>query len=51
LVNPAFFQGVGELQRRVEEELELLDVRACLVGSVTPGCWAVGKLEVWRPPA
>uniref|UniRef100_A0A8C0WS46 Coiled-coil domain-containing protein 180 n=2 Tax=Castor canadensis TaxID=51338 RepID=A0A8C0WS46_CASCN len=25
LVNPAFFQGVGELQRRVEEELELLD--------------------------
>lgn len=28
LVNPSFYQSVGILQSRVEEELESLDVRA-----------------------
>lgn len=37
VVNPSFFQLVGELQSKVEKDLESLDVR-----SWGPRCWGEG---------
>lgn len=39
MVNPSFFQLVGELQSKVEKDLESLDVR-----SWGPCCWGEGRV-------
>lgn len=50
-MSPSFFQMVGCLQSKVEEELEVLDVRngICAAGEQgggRPGCWAVRGVGV-----
>lgn len=51
-MSPSFFQMVGSLQRKVEAELEVLDVRnwgprSWGAGWGSPGWLAVRKVGVW----
>lgn len=55
-MSPSFFQTMGVLQSKVEEELEFLDVRSSgpmqlgngLGGR--PGCWAARRMGFQGPP-
>lgn len=55
-MSPSFFQTMGVLQSKVEEELEFLDVRSSgpmqLGNGVggRPGCWAARRMGFQGPP-